>query len=41
MSVFSLLITSIKEWRSLFHQAGFNLLEEGDINFGRYFLLEK
>lgn len=41
MSVFSLLMTSNKEWRSLFGQAGFKLLEEGDINFGRYFLLGK
>jgi ubiquinone/menaquinone biosynthesis C-methylase UbiE len=41
MSVFSLLMTSKPEWRSLFGQAGFKLLEEGDINFGRYFLLEK
>ncbi len=41
MSVFSLLMTSNKEWRSFFGQAGFKLLEEGDINFGRYFLLEK
>jgi hypothetical protein len=41
MSVFSLLMASNKEWRSLFVQAGFKMLEEGDINFGRYFLLEK
>jgi SAM-dependent methyltransferase len=41
MSVFSLLMTSSKEWISLFDQAGFRLLEEGDINFGKYFLLEK
>lgn len=41
MSVFYLLMISSKEWRSLFAQAGFSLLEEGDINFGKYFLLEK
>lgn len=41
MSVFSLILTSSKEWRSLFEQAGFSLLEEGNINFGRFFLLQK
>lgn len=41
MSVFSLILTSSKEWRSLFKQAGFDLLDEGNINFGRFFLLEK
>jgi len=41
MSVFSLILTSSKEWRSLFEQAGFRLLEEGNINFGKFFLLQK
>jgi len=41
MSVFSLIMTSIKEWRSLFEQAGFILLDEGNINFGKFFLLQK
>ena len=41
MSVFSLILTSSKEWRSLFEQAGFSLLDEGNINFGRFFLLQK
>jgi ubiquinone/menaquinone biosynthesis C-methylase UbiE len=41
MSVFSLILTSTKEWRSLFEQAGFSLLDEGNINFGRFFLLHK
>jgi ubiquinone/menaquinone biosynthesis C-methylase UbiE len=41
MSVLSLNITSSKEWRSLFEQAGFQLLDEGAINFGKFFLLQK
>jgi ubiquinone/menaquinone biosynthesis C-methylase UbiE len=41
MSVFSLILTSNKEWRSLFEQAGFSLLDEGIINFGKFFLLKK
>ena len=41
MSVFSLILTPSKEWRSLFEQAGFNLLDEGIINFGKFFLLQK
>jgi len=40
MSIFSLIMTSIKEWRSLFEQAGFILLDEGNINFGKFFLLQ-
>jgi len=41
MSVISLILTSNKEWRSLFGQAGFQLLDEGAINFGKFFLLQK
>jgi SAM-dependent methyltransferase len=41
MSVFSLILSSSKEWRSLFEQAGFKLLNEGNINFGKFFLLQK
>jgi SAM-dependent methyltransferase len=41
MSVFSLVLTSSKEWHSLFEQAGFCLLDEGNINFGKFFLLQK
>jgi ubiquinone/menaquinone biosynthesis C-methylase UbiE len=41
MSVFSLILTSSKEWRSLFEQAGFRLLDEGIINFGKFFILQK
>ncbi|WP_340818131.1 class I SAM-dependent methyltransferase [Methanolobus sp. WCC4] len=41
MSIFCFAMTSGKKWQSLFKQAGFSILEEGDINFGRYFLLQK
>lgn len=41
MSLFSLILTSSNQWRSLFDQAGFKLLDEGFINFGRFFLLQK
>jgi SAM-dependent methyltransferase len=41
MSVFSLILTSRKEWLSLFEQAGFSRLDEGVINFGTFFLLQK
>ncbi len=41
MSVFSLILTSRKEWRSLIEQAGFSKLDEGFINFGTFFLLQK
>ncbi len=41
MSIFSLILTSSKEWRSLFQQAGFRLLDAGIINFGKFYLLQK
>lgn len=41
MSVFSLILTSRKQWRFLFQQAKFSLLDEGFINFGTFFLLQK
>lgn len=41
MSVLCFILTPRKEWRSLFKQAGFRLLEEGVINFGTFFLLQK
>lgn len=41
MSLISLTLPSRKKWRSLFEQAGFRLLEEGVINFGTFFLLQK
>jgi ubiquinone/menaquinone biosynthesis C-methylase UbiE len=41
MSVFSLIISSSNEWRSLFEEVGFSYLSEGNINFGKFFLLQK
>lgn len=41
MSMLSLMLTSNGTWRSLFEQAGFQLVDEGAINFGRFYLLEK
>jgi SAM-dependent methyltransferase len=41
-SFLSLVAMGTKEsWRDLFRQTNFNLLEEGDINGGSYFLLQK
>lgn len=41
MSFYSLMLTSSNEWRSLFEEAGFSYLDEGNINFGKFFLLQK
>jgi ubiquinone/menaquinone biosynthesis C-methylase UbiE len=41
MSMFCFTLTSSEEWRSLFQQAEFQLLDEGFINFGMFFLLQK
>jgi SAM-dependent methyltransferase len=41
MNVFCFILPSREAWRSLFHQAGFRLLDEGVINFGTFFLLQK
>lgn len=41
MSVLCFMLTSNKEWRSLFKQADFKLIDEGTINFGKFFLLQK
>lgn len=35
------LLPGRKEWRILFRQAGFRLLDEGAINFGTFFLVQK
>lgn len=40
-NVMCLSLTSRKGWRKLFSQTHFNLLEEGAINSGVYFLIEK
>ncbi len=36
-----LFLASRKKWRSLFREAGFDLVDEGSINGGGYFLAEK
>ncbi|MCK9592466.1 MAG: class I SAM-dependent methyltransferase [Methanoregula sp.] len=41
MNVFCFTLPSRKEYRPLFKQAGFRLLDEGVINFGIFFLLQK
>ncbi len=41
LSLLSLTLTSSKKWHSLFKEAGLSLLEEGAINFGKFFLLQK
>ena len=40
-NVFSLAIDTRGKWRSLFRESGFTLIDEGNINFGSYFLIEK
>ena len=40
-NLMSLFFDSRNDWRKLFEQSGFILVEEGDINFGAYFLIEK
>jgi SAM-dependent methyltransferase len=40
-NVLSLVFATRKEWKRLFRESGFNLLDEGNINFGAYFLIEK
>ena len=41
LNVMSFMLTSKRQWRSLFTQAGFKLVEDGEINGGSYFLIEK
>jgi ubiquinone/menaquinone biosynthesis C-methylase UbiE len=40
-NIFSFVLTSKKGWRDLFIKAGLTLTEEGAINGGAYFLVEK
>lgn len=40
-NVLSLAFTTRNDWKRLFLESGFNLLDEGNINFGAYFLIEK
>ena len=41
MNILCLILTSKRKWRELFKQSGFNIIDEGIINSGSYFLLEK
>ena len=40
-NIFCLGLTSKSKWRKLFAQSNFRVVDEGDINGGGYFLLEK
>jgi hypothetical protein len=40
-NILSLAIAPGKAWKQLFNQSGLTLVDEGTINFGAYFLLEK
>jgi SAM-dependent methyltransferase len=40
-NIFSLAFESRKGWKRLFSQSRFSLIDEGNINFGAYFLIEK
>jgi len=40
-NILGLIIAPRKLWRNLFNQSGLKLVDEGNINFGAYFLVEK
>jgi len=40
-NVLSLAFATRSDWKGLFQESGFNLIDEGNINFGAYFLIEK
>jgi len=40
-NILSLSFASRKDWKNLFIQSGLTLVDEGNINFGAYFLVEK
>ena len=40
-NVLSLSFASRNDWKKMFRQSGLTLIEEGNINFGAYFLIEK
>jgi ubiquinone/menaquinone biosynthesis C-methylase UbiE len=40
-NILSLAFDSRSKWNSLFRESGFHLVDEGNINFGAYFLVEK
>jgi hypothetical protein len=35
------MLTSKKQWKKLFTETSFRLVEEGEVNGGTYFLIEK
>ena len=41
LNVISFMLTSKRTWRKLFGESGFNLVEEGEVNGGTYFLIKK
>jgi SAM-dependent methyltransferase len=40
-NVLSMVFATRNNWKNLFREGGFNLIDEGNINFGAYFLIEK
>jgi SAM-dependent methyltransferase len=41
LNVLSFMLTSTKQWENLFIKANFKLIEEGEVNGGAFFLIEK
>lgn len=41
LNVLSFMLTSKKQWKTLFAKAGFNLIEDGEVNGGTFFLVQK
>ena len=41
MNILSLFLTSGKQWKKLFERTTFKLIEEGEVNGGSWFLIEK
>jgi ubiquinone/menaquinone biosynthesis C-methylase UbiE len=41
LNILSFMLTSKKQWKKLFVKTGFELIEDGEINGGTYFLIEK
>jgi len=40
-NVLSLAFATRSDWKKLFYESGFKLIDEGNLNFGAYFLIEK
>ena len=41
LNILSFMLTSKKKWKKLFNGTNFRLVEEGEVNGGSYFLVEK